>query len=97
MNKYRKKPIEVEAFQITRATRRDNSNWPNWLHQAWQKEPTEEGSLRPITSSPHGELIIYTKEGDMFVKFNDYIIQGIQGEIYPCKPDIFEATYESLD
>jgi hypothetical protein len=41
-------------------------------------------------------LMIGTLEGDMHVSPNDYVIRGVQGEFYPCKPDIFEATYESL-
>lgn len=42
------------------------------------------------------ELYIGTLEGDMHVSDGDYVIRGVQGEFYPCKPDIFEATYESL-
>lgn len=42
----------------------------------------------------NGELVIKTLEGDMKVSNGDYIIQGIKGEFYPCKPDIFKATYE---
>ncbi|WP_425452782.1 hypothetical protein [Ammoniphilus oxalaticus] len=41
-----------------------------------------------------GETYIRTLEGDMRVNKGDYIIKGIQGEFYPCKPDIFKATYE---
>ena len=43
------------------------------------------------------ELIIQTLEGDMKANVGDYIITGVKGEQYPCKPDIFEATYESAD
>lgn len=43
------------------------------------------------------ELIIHTLEGDMKASIGDYIITGVKGEQYPCKPDIFEATYESAD
>lgn len=42
-------------------------------------------------------LIIHTLEGDHLANYGDFIIQGIQGEFYPCKPDIFEATYEKVD
>jgi len=42
----------------------------------------------------NGEMIIATLEGAMHVSNEDYIIKGIKGEFYPCKPDIFEATYE---
>ena len=40
------------------------------------------------------ELVISTLEGQMTASFGDYIIRGVQGEFYPCKPDIFAATYE---
>lgn len=43
-----------------------------------------------------GNLIIPTMEGDMIASPGDWIIQGVKGEIYPCKPDVFEATYEAV-
>lgn len=95
--KYRKKPVVIEAFQMTKERRWDNSDWPVWLHQAWQKEPSEKGALfiNP-NCDENEELCIYTLEGDHDVNWGDFIIQGIKGEIYPCKPDIFEATYEKV-
>lgn len=48
------------------------------------------GSLKIEGSS----LVIYTLEGDMEASINDYIIKGVNGEFYPCKPDIFDKTYE---
>ena len=44
----------------------------------------------------HGMLIISTLEGDMVASIKDWIIKGIKGEFYPCKPDIFEATYDKV-
>ena len=43
-----------------------------------------------------GDLMIHTLEGDMRVSAGDWIIRGVQGEFYPCKPDIFKATYEEV-
>jgi hypothetical protein len=43
---------------------------------------------------PDGTLTIPTLEGDHLASVNDWLIQGVRGEVYPCKPDIFEATYE---
>lgn len=43
-----------------------------------------------------GQIIINTLEGDMRANPNDWIIKGVKGEFYPCKPDIFEATYEPV-
>lgn len=98
-NQYRKKPVVIEAFQMTRERRGDNADWPSWMHQAWQKEPSEEGSLSCVdfpNSDGTDQLQIRTLEGMHLVGWGDYIIQGIKGELYPCKPDIFEATYEAV-
>jgi hypothetical protein len=94
MPKFKKKPIVVEAFQMTQERRTDNRDWPGWMGQAWQKERGEVGSLYPtIEGTGDGTISIGTLEGPLLVSWGDYIIQGVQGEIYPCKPDIFEATY----
>ncbi len=102
MSKWRKKPIVIEAFQMTEERRWDNSEWPNWLHKAWQKDPGE-GSVwinpdAPIAKDRESadELVCGTLEGVHNISFGDYIIKGIKGEIYPCKPDIFEKTYEEV-
>lgn len=89
---YRKKPVVVEAFQMTKERRRDNSEWPVWLHEAWQLNINEPGSLHCVDGGD--TLHINTLEGTHKVTFGDYIIRGVQGEIYPCKPDIFEKTYD---
>jgi len=95
--KYRKKPVVIEAFQMTRARRDDNSEWPEWLNFAWQKAPGE-GALFPDTDDPTWDrLVIGTLEGVHRVQWNDWIIRGVKGELYPCKPDIFAATYESVE
>ncbi|MCP3683986.1 MAG: hypothetical protein GY861_14995 [bacterium] len=84
MKKYRKKPVIIEAIQ-------------------WTGENIEE--IRGITSGKSCEMhassggvvniIIPTLEGDMIASPGDFIIRGIKGEYYPCKPDIFAATYET--
>jgi len=45
----------------------------------------------------NGELVIATLEGALHASRNDWIIKGVKGEFYPCKPDIFEATYEAVE
>jgi len=100
MNKYRKKPIVIEAFQMTMERRKSNADWPQWMHAAWQTEHGTSGSLEPSdypSSKGEDELDIVTLEGTHRVTWGDYIIQGVQGELYPCKPDIFEATYEKVE
>ena len=98
MGKYRKKPVEIEAFQMTLERRYDNSEWPFWLHEAWNKEPGDNGCLYCVDGDgiigPGEKLFITTLEGALSVTFDDYIIQGVRGELYPYKPDIFEMTYD---
>lgn len=81
MAKYRKKPIIIEAIQYS-DTMRAEDRLPDCVHIV----PTKEGDMP----------VIYTSEGDMIVREGDYIIKGINGEFYPCKPDIFEKTYEAV-
>ena len=95
--KFRKKPVVIEAFQLTRSARASNTDWPSWMHDAWQKHFTEPGALSCIgypNSDGTDQLQIMTLEGLMRVGWDDWIIQGVKGELYACKPDIFEATYE---
>jgi hypothetical protein len=79
--KFRKKPVVIEAFQYGQASRYD------WF---WDKVTINE----IITQSDH--CLIHTLEGTMRGEVGDWIIKGVKGEIYPCKPDIFEATYEAV-
>lgn len=100
MNKYRKKPVVIEAFQMTKHHRSCNAEWPKWLHQAWLKEHEELCSVGCEdfpNSDGKDRLVIRTLEGVLTVGWDDYIIQGVQGELYACKPDIFEATYEKVN
>jgi len=98
--KFRKKPVVIEAFQMTKERRTSNADWPEWMHRAWQLDRGTPGSLYPIgmgnpeEGSGDGMLAIGTLEGPLTVSWNDWIIQGVKGELYPCKPDIFNATYE---
>jgi len=95
---YRKKPVVIEAFQMTRARRQDNRDWPEWLNRAWNETWPTPGAVSCEdypTSDGTDRLIIYTLEGAHLVGWDDWIIQGVKGELYPCKPDIFAATYES--
>lgn len=82
VNKYRKKPITIEAIQFTKESLEDVRNWLG-------KDCIE-------SNSKTMELLINTLEGTMKASENDYIIKGIKGEFYPCKPDIFEQTYDAV-
>lgn len=96
-SRFRKKPVEIEAMQLVG----DNAQ----MHAVYQWiEQNTQGSFEPyadelpssgVSIDPEtGFLLIATLEGVMQAKPGDYIIRGVQGEFYPCKPDIFEATYE---
>ena len=82
--RYRKKPVEVEALQFTNDTKDQVFNWVQGT-----RYPGRDDTGRPT-------LTIQTLEGDMVASLGDYIIRGVKGEFYPCKPDIFEATYEAV-
>lgn len=86
--KYRKKPVVIEAFQYDGDLQGSNSKYcvPDWAVKAFK-----EGRMYYKNA---GELFVKTLEGDMRVSVDDYVIKGVNGEIYPCKPDIFEKTYE---
>ena len=79
--KFRKKPIVIEAFQWM------EDEAPMW----WRRLPGT--CIVPET----GAVRIPTLEGIHTAQPGDWIIQGVKGEVYPCKPDIFEMTYEASD
>jgi hypothetical protein len=94
---FRKKPVVIEAIQYANNDYADNplefhSDPPQWLRNA-----IDDGTVRPeFRSEDYWYLVIHTLEGNMDVTPGDWIIQGIKGELYPCKPDIFDATYEPV-
>jgi hypothetical protein len=97
MYQFRKKPVVIEAFQMTRERRMDNRDWPNWLNQAWNKDPGEGALYIDANDSTSSRLCVGTLEGVCRVDWDDWIIQGVRNELYPCKPDIFAATYEPVE
>jgi hypothetical protein len=98
-HRYRKKPTVVEAFQMTKERRMDNSEWPWWLHEAWSKPESDPGSLcrRSNAAELPDILVVRTLEGTMMVDWGDWIIRGTAGELYPCKPQIFDAIYDPAE
>ena len=79
--KYKKKPVTIEAVQ--------------WVGH----NMVEIGTF--LNQTPYfnieGNLVISTLEGDHIANINDYVIKGVKGEFYPCKPDIFAATYDKVE
>jgi hypothetical protein len=86
MPKYRKKPVVIEAFQLTKENAFEIIQW---AHEGY---PPEANVI--ISPAERDGLLIRTKDGNMYATLGDFVIKGIKGEFYPCKPDIFEATYE---
>lgn len=88
MSSFRKKPVVVEAWRIPLNPELTGSAPPAWLMAALLS--------RSVIAFPHTRAVhIMTLEGVMVANPGDWIIQGVKGELYSCKADIFDATYEA--
>jgi hypothetical protein len=86
--KFRKKPVVIEAIKLERY------NYPEIY--SWMGEPFNEGHrVEQDPQTMHISIYICTLEGYMKAEQGDWIIKGVAGEFYPCKPDIFDASYEN--
>ena len=95
IKKYIKKPIKIEAIQL----KEDNIiEVFDFLDEANYKETKSTEELEDFNQRmlKQGYIEIETLEGIMKASFGDYIIKGVKGEFYPCKPDIFQVTYEEV-
>jgi len=87
-----KRPVQVQAVQYTR-----RFGWPEWL-----QDQISAGTVKVFGTGKFADpaepcyCIIDTLEGKHRCDEGDWIIQGVKGELYPCKPDIFEMTYEQI-
>lgn len=90
LKKYRKKPVEIEAIQL------HMSNMDGLMEQM-RREGHEVSTFSQPPMRAISGIKINTLEGVMQANFGDYIIKGVQGEYYPCKPDIFEKTNEAVE
>ena len=86
--RYKKKPVVIEAIQWNGENANEIKEWCN-------KDKNNFNFVCGQTNP--NQIEINTLEGVMLASIGDYIIKGIKGEFYPCKPDIFEETYEVLD
>jgi len=88
--KFRKLPVVIEAVQYGR-----RFAWPDWFHDAVTRNAVVTyGTGKFANSEEPCFCVIRTLEGDMRCEEYDWIIKGVNGELYPCKPDIFQKTYE---
>ena len=96
--KYRKKPVVIEAIQWD-GSRKSTKEVLEFMGQVVDtKLQISCDKFDDYVSLANKEgLTIHTLEGDMTAQVGDYIIEGVNGEFYPCKPDIFEKTYEQVN
>ena len=95
IKKYRKKPVTVEAVQLNNL---NASNITHWIGKDKAKLNLEsEAAYQVGKAPPVFSVTIKTLEGDMKAIPGDYVIKGVNGEFYPCKPDIFDKTYEEVN
>ena len=97
MAKFRKKPVIIEAIQFT-----EECAWKSFLDKEFiwpeKKRFHASGDYNPDNKTIYRAWVsIETLEGTMQADLGDWIICGVKGEFYPCKPDIFAATYEPAD
>lgn len=102
MAKFRKKPVVIEAVQFDGVERVDDTPTAmfdgsfcppqEWLQEALAMHEAQIGAVFTDGNS----LTIHTLEGCMIAMPGDWIIRGVNGELYPCKPDIFAKTYEAV-
>lgn len=92
MAKYVKKPVVIEAIKWE--GQQELEALPVWLQEAIKEQTVwfAIASYKDLTPI----MLIETLEGTHRAQVGDYIIQGVKGELYPCKPDIFESTYEEV-
>ena len=89
---FRKRPVEVQAVQYTR-----RFAWPDWFCDAVSaNKVVTHGTGKYAMPTDEYYCTIETLEGTHRCNENDWIIQGVHGELYPCKPDIFDKTYEQV-
>ena len=90
MAQYRKRPVVIDAVRVADVL--DAAMYgptvPQWVYDAWR-------ACHVVLRS--GFIEVNTLEGVMRAEYGDWLIRGVQGEIYPCKPDIFAATYEQVE
>lgn len=103
--RYRKKPVVIEAFQVTPESIETMIGWPAWMLDAWAKKPGDMGALwgedgpqvldnMPAEDISHWYLMVGTVDGAKPVPWRHYLVQGVKGELCTCDPGIFAATYE---
>ena len=81
--KYKKKPVTIDAYQLS-----SEDPLPEWMECAFA-----DGGIDRVGN----KFVVDTLEGAMVANQDDYIVMGVEGELYPCKPSVFEKTYEKAE
>ena len=97
MAKYRRKPVEIEAFQYDGDLKGSDGNYyvPDWAVKVFEEGVMYFGSAK--IDEPPTKLLIDTLSGTRYANVGDYIIKDEYGEVYPCNPDIFKMAYERVE
>lgn len=100
--KAQKKPVIVDCFVMDWSVAHDIDKWPSWLREAYVPFSEAAGVIQWAYSGERSDrfgnhLVINTLEGPMKVTMGDVIVKGVKGELYPCKRDIFDETFEVVE
>lgn len=97
--KFRKKPVVIDAVRWNGGNVEEVLAFIQDGHENFDHLPSNDGHVHPgVGHTPaDGKLFIPTLEGDLTASPGDWIIKGVKSEFYPCKPDIFDATYEKVE
>lgn len=109
--RFRKKPVEIDAVEYTGTL--DNTGYLlGWIegaggeasavaagaeHRLRRDSEADPSNCNFYPERAKAFLVVHTLEGDMRADIGDWIIRGVQGEFYPCKPTIFDATYDKVE
>lgn len=104
MTKYRKKPVVIEAMRFD-GSAESGADIMMWAHSYGVEEveyhpflaDRYRGDPKVYVAHPDPYMRIATLEGVTTASVGDWIIRGVKGEFYPCKPDVFESTYEAVE
>jgi hypothetical protein len=99
MRKFRKKPVVIEAVQLAWGAWSEVCDFvgPDFAERGFRGCCIDENGKETSDSTDRIGMKIPTLEGTMLAIQDDWIIKGVKGELYPCKPDIFAATYEPVE
>lgn len=94
MGRWRKKQVVIEAWQFMPPGRREEP--PTWIDPRWFYEDVAPDGERTAGHSGTPHMLIPTPGGALRADLTDWIIRGVKGEVYPCKADVFAASYERM-